>query len=133
MHRKRVLPEMGGAASSSAAASSSSTAPPKRVPIGEVVDDALELDAEALKRLLPDVKGVTVTVDNLWHNRILISYPTLAKYSDTKSISKSFGAKSKAGLTPVQAFRICARWCWTQHNLTTGEEIPYEFADADVD
>ena len=114
-----------GAASSSGggSASSSSGRAPKRK-IEHVVAEADEYDSESLKRYLPQCKGAHVTVDTLWHNRIVVSYP---RASPPYSRSCVFGPKSTNGHSVQSAFVHCAKWAWESHFEITGEACPYEF------
>ena len=97
---------------------------PKKVPIKHVVDEAYDMSVASLKRLLPQTKGCTVTLDLLWHNRVVVAYPR-ATAPFTKSCV--FGPESKDKHTVASAFKVCAKWVWEAHYERTGEEAPYEF------
>ena len=92
-------------------------------PIAHVVDEAVDYNATTLKRLLPQTKGCTVSIDNLWHNRIVVAYPRKAA-PFTKSCV--FGPSSKEKHTVSTAFIVCAKWAWLAHYEVTGEACPYE-------
>jgi hypothetical protein len=89
-----------------------------------VVEEAGEYSSKEFKKLLPQVKGVSCTIDTKWHNRIVVSYPAVR---EPFSKGTPFGPASKDGLTVQQAFHRCAAWAWAAHLEKTGEECPYDF------
>jgi hypothetical protein len=122
--RDALAPIEGG--DPTAASSGAPAAPRLHVPIAHSVPEADDTTLEAWKAFLPQVRGCTLTLDVVWHNRFVVSYP---KTTPPYSKSAVFGPESRTGFTLKQAFLVCARWAWQEHLTQGGEPSPFNLDD----
>ena len=112
-----------GGASASGGGGAAAAPRAKKTPIGIAVAGASAFDAKVLKSFLPGVRGTTCYIDLLWHNRVIVGYATA---EPPHSKTQVFGPESRGQLTIMDAFLVCARWCWAEHTKATGEECEWE-------
>lgn len=75
-----------------------------------------------LKRLLPNIPGVSLTRDTRLHFRWVAKYPRHAPpYSNSKAFGK-FGTEQDQ----QEALKVVLRWVWSEHTEATGESCPWD-------
>ena len=83
------------------------------------IRDAVKLqDLEAIKRLLPGVKGCTIQFLPA-RSCYTAFYVGAMPGSHTRTWGRKF--------TQKQVLRACLQWAWAQHRLLTGQGCPHDF------
>lgn len=92
----------------------------RNAPAPTVLSD--DMTVERVAELIPAVKGCSIGLDLLWHNRWRARYPAV---SPPATFSRSWG--SGEVLTPRSCLRDCLAWVWARHHEKTGEACPWSF------
>jgi len=89
---------------------------PRQVPAHE------HATLEKARRLVPEVPGCSLHLEENWHLRWRAQYPSeFPPFSCSRSFQSDHSASKRKAL-----FEVCA-WLWSQHKRATGEACPWNF------